>query len=99
LEFDDTITAYIRQAYNDDSLVYISDLQVFKELEENMKDLAEWLSKAYWIDINEKRAVMDYEPKPNGDVMLIPSGLVTLDDVLAKPDDVDLDLLDINDAL
>ncbi len=99
LEFDDTITAYIRKAYNDPSLVFISDLQVYKELEENMKDLAEWLSKAYWLTIDEKRAVMDYEPAPNGNVMLVPSGLVTLDDVLAKPEEVDLDLLDNNNAL
>lgn len=99
LEFDDSVTKYIRIAYNDDSLVYISDLQVYKELDENMKDLAEWLDKAWWLKVNEKREVMDYEPDPNGNVMLVPMGLSKLQDVVADSPDIDIDLLEQNDAL
>lgn len=99
LEFDDSITSYIRKAYNDDSLVYISDLQVYKELDENMKELAEWLDRSWWVNVNEKRQTMDYEPIPNGDVMLVPMGLSKFEDVIADSTDVDLDLLDQNDAI
>lgn len=93
-DFDDCITAFIRKAYNDDSLVYISDTQYFPELQEDRKGLSEWLSRAWWITVNEKRRAMDYDEVPDGDVMLVPSGLVKLDDVIADVVEPDVDMLD-----
>ena len=98
-DFDDCITRFIRQAYGDDTLVYISDTQYFPELQEDRKDLSEWLSKAWWIKVNEKRRAMDYDEEPDGDVMLVPSGLVKLGDVVADLVDPDIDMLDAAGAL
>lgn len=98
-DFDDSITAYIRMVYKDESLVYISDTQYYPELQQNMKELSEWLDKAWWIKFNEKRRAMDYDDDPNGDVYLIPSGLSTLEDITTASQDIDIDLLDQNNAL
>jgi HK97 family phage portal protein len=98
-DFDDTMTFYVRQAYNDESLVVISDTQYYPELQQNMKELAEWLGKAWWIKVNEKRRAMDYDEVPDGDVMLVPSGMSLLSDVITPATDVDLNMLDENNAL
>lgn len=98
-DFDDVLTAYVREAYNDDSLVVISDIQHFEELQENRKQLAEWLNQAWWIKVNEKRRVMDYDEVDGGDVMLVPMGLSKLEDVIADSPDIDIDLLEQNNAL
>lgn len=98
-DFDDCITRFIRQAYNDPTLVYISDTQYFPELQEDRKDMSEWLSKAWWIKVNEKRKAMDYDEEPDGDVMLVPSGFIKLEDAVADIVDPDIDMLDGQDAL
>lgn len=98
-DFDDVLTAYVREAYNDDSLVVISDIQHFEELQENRKQLAEWLNQAWWIKVNEKRRVMDYDEVDGGDVMLVPMGLSKLEDVIADSPDIDIELLEQNNAL
>ncbi len=98
-DYDDSETKHIRRVYNDDSLVYISDTQYFPELQEDRKDLSEWLSKAWWIKVNEKRRAMDYDEDPDGDVMLVPSGLVKLEDAVADLVDPDIDMLDAAGAL
>jgi len=42
---------------------------------------------------------MDYDEEPDGDVMLVPSGLVKLGDVVADLVDPDIDMLDAAGAL
>lgn len=98
-DFDDTMTFYVREAYGDDSLVVISDTQYYPELQQNMKELAEWLGAAWWIKVNEKRRAMDYDEVPDGDVMLVPMGMAPFADVVSPGTDVDLNLLDQNNAL
>ena len=98
-DFDDSITRFIRQAYNDNSLVYISDTQYYPELQEDRYKLSQWLSQAWWIKVNEKRVAMDYDEDPDGDVMLIPSGLSKLQDITSDLLDPDIDLLEQEDAL
>lgn len=93
---DDDITKYIQRAYNDATIEYVSDLQYYPELQEDKEKQAEWLSKAYWLRINEKRKVMDYDEVPDGDKILVTSGLSTLEDVVAPAQDIDNDLLDQN---
>lgn len=92
--FDDCMTKFIREAYRDNSLVYISDTQYFPELQPDRKDLAQWLGQAWWVSVNEKRTAMDYEEVPNGDEFLVPSGLSRLEDVIAPMDDPNVDQLD-----
>lgn len=98
--FDDCMTKFIRQAYNDDDLVYISDTQYFPELQENRKEVAAWLSTSWWLSIDEKRRAMDYDNLENneGSALLVPSGFSTLDDVVAPIDNLNVDALDEADA-
>lgn len=98
-DFDDCVTRFIRQAYNDDTLVYISDTQYYPELQEDRKQLSEWLGRSYWLTVNEKRRAMDYDDVPDGDVMLVPSGLVKLEDVVSDVVDPDIDMLEGAGAL
>ena len=98
-DFDDTVTAYAREVYKDESIVCISDTQYYPELQQNMKELSEWLGTAWWIKVNEKRKAMDYDEVQGGDVMLVPMGLSKLEDVIADVQDVDLDMLDREQAI
>ncbi len=94
--FDDCVTKYIQMAYNDPKLVYISDTQYYPELQQDRKDIATWAGASWWLTINEKRKAMDYEQVPEGDEMLVPSGLSKLEDILADPGQLDMNAL--NDA-
>lgn len=98
-DFDDSVTAYIREVYRDETLVYISDTQYYPELQQNMKELSEWLDRAWWITPNEKRRAMDYDEVPDGDLVLAPIGMTTLSDIVSAPAEVDVNLLDENNAL
>lgn len=91
--FDDCMTQFIRQAYKDPLLVYISDTQYFPELQQDRKDLAQWLNSAWWTSINEKRKAMDYEEVDNGEEMLVPSGLSRLEDVLQPVGELDMEAI------
>lgn len=94
--FDDAVTQYIQQAYEDDTIEAVSDLQFFPELQVDKKDLSEWLARSWWLTPNEKRAAMDYEELAdgsNGNDILIPSGLSTLDEVTGS-DDIDMNVLE-----
>lgn len=93
-DFDDTMTSFIREAYKDDELVYISDTQYFPELQQDRKDLSVWLGASWWLNTNEKRRAMDYEEIPDGDIMLVPSGLAKYEDIIADQVDPDIDMLD-----
>jgi hypothetical protein len=52
-----------------------------------MTMMAGWLKDAYWLTIEEKRKVMDYEEQWSG-TMLIPSGYDTLNNILAAPQEI-----------
>lgn len=66
------------------------DTSVFAELAKDTKTLSEWLSGAWWLTVNEKRKQMDYDEVENGDTMLVPTSLTTIDNVISNsetPDD------------
>ncbi|WP_268232051.1 phage portal protein [Sphingobacterium sp. UT-1RO-CII-1] len=98
-DFDDVMTERVRTWYGDESLVVISDTQYFPELQENMKELSEWLDRSWWISTNEKRRVMDYDEVDGGDVMLVPMGLAPLEDVVSSTVEPDVDMLERENAL
>lgn len=55
------------------------DTSVYAELQDDMKSLAEWLERAWWIDPNEKRSQMNYDKKgPEFDECFIPAGILPL---------------------
>lgn len=63
------------------------DASVFPELAASMKDLAEWLERAWWITPNEKREQMDYDKieDPAFDEPFVPIGVTPLS--AATPED------------
>lgn len=87
--FDDARTQKIREWYKDDSLVYISDLQYYSELSEDREKQVKWLKDAYWLTMEEKRRVMDYEEDFDADKVLVPSSLAMLSDILGGDLNVD----------
>jgi len=101
-DFDEVMTKFAREAYGDDSLVYISDTQYFPELQPNRKELAEWLKQMEdKLTIDEIRAALDYDELPDGlgEYVLVPSGKVKLQDVVEGVVDPNIDMLEEQDAL
>lgn len=78
--FDDADTQSVRAWYNDPKLKIVTDLQYFPELLEDMARMSAWLKDAYWLTLEEKRAVMDYEEQWQG-TMLVPSNLDTIENI------------------
>lgn len=104
-DFDDVMTKYIQEAYEDEDLVYISDTQFFPELQKSMKQLTDWLERSWWLGVEERRRAMDYDGIPEDDTILVPAGLVPYKEMLKSYEDltpggdIDLDLLDNQGAL
>jgi len=67
------------------------DLQAVPELQLNYKELMEWLKEAESLTINEKRAVMQYEPldQPGTDEIWIDSNKITLSQAMEDASQVD----------
>lgn len=56
------------------------------ELQADMKEQAEWLSKTYWLTENEKRKAMGYDEADEiGDVFHVPAGLIPFGSDLDLP--------------
>ena len=80
--FDDADTQSVRSWYKDQSLQVMTDLQYFTELQEDMDKVVGWLKESYWLSMEEKRRVMDYEEKVrSGDTVLVPSSLAPIEEV------------------
>lgn len=93
---DDAMTTGIRRWYGDDKLHVVSDNQYYPELQQDQKDLAQWLSAAWWLSVDQKLTAMDYEAigGEEGAARLVPSGLTKLEDIVSGPEDLDVELLD-----
>jgi HK97 family phage portal protein len=77
--FDDADTQSVRSWYNNQNLVVMTDLQYYTELQEDMAKVVQWLKDAYWLSMQEKRKVMDYEEQVrSGDTVLVPSNLMDI---------------------
>ena len=84
-KFDDVRTMMIREWYGDDSLVYMSDTDVYPELEADKKELVAWMRSAAVFSQTEIRQALGYGKEVNPEEVLIPSGLMRLSD-LDAPD-------------
>lgn len=75
-------------AYRDTDVWVSYDMSSYAELDENKKDQAEWLDKAWWLTPNEKRQIMGetVSADPLMNRFIIPSGHMLLDDVAADPE-------------
>jgi phage portal protein BeeE len=80
--FDDSDTKAVRSWYGDQSLQVMTDLQYYSELSDDMEKVAKWLKDCYWLSLEEKRRVMDYEEEMKEGTFLVPSSFVPLSDIL-----------------
>ena len=80
-KFDDTRTRKIREWYKDDSLVYLSDTDVYPELEADKVQLVEWMRKAMVFSQSEIRQALGYGMEVDHNEVLVPSGMITLADI------------------
>lgn len=92
-KFDDVRTRMIRQWYGDDSLVYMSDTDVYPELEVDKKALVEWMRLAY-CTITEIRNAVGYTDEFDPKEILIPSSTMRLSDLDAP--ELEMEPLDEN---
>jgi phage portal protein BeeE len=83
--FDDADTQAVKRWYKDPNLRVVTDLQYFPELQEDMTRVVQWLKDAYWLTVEEKREVMDYQAAFEG-TMLVPSSLETYENIVSKLD-------------
>jgi phage portal protein BeeE len=80
--FDDSDTNAVRSWYGYQSLQVMTDLQYYSELSDDMEKVSKWLKDCYWLSLEEKRRVMDYEEEMKEGTFLVPSSLVPLSDIL-----------------
>lgn len=83
-KFDDVRTMMIREWYDDPSLVYMSDTDVYPELEVDKKSLVEWMRLSY-CTVSEIRNAVGYSDQYDPKDVLIPSSMIRLSD-LDAPD-------------
>lgn len=93
-KFDDVRTRMIRQWYGDDSLVYMSDTDVYPELEADKKELVAWMRQAAVFSQTEIRQALGYGKEVDPNEVLIPSGLIKLSDLDAP--ELEMEPLDEN---
>lgn len=80
-KFDDIRTMKLREWYGDPSLVYMSDTDVYTELEADKKELVAWMRQAGVFSQTEIRQALGYGVEVNPDEVLIPSGYMRLSDL------------------
>jgi HK97 family phage portal protein len=68
------------------------DVDQIPAIAEKRVKLWEMADKSNDLTINERRAMKGYEPIPGGDVLLVPSSQITLDQASMPPEPVDMDL-------
>ena len=81
-KFDDIRTAKIREWYGDNSLIYISDTDVYPELEADKIELVEWMRKAGVFTQEEIRMALGYGAEYDPSQVLVPSNLMPLSDLM-----------------
>jgi HK97 family phage portal protein len=94
-KFDDIRTMKIREWYSDPSLVYMSDTDVYPELESDKKELVSWMRSAMVFTDSEIRNALGYEAEFDSSLVLVPSSMMRLSDVGLIPD-TDLEMEENN---
>ena len=80
---DDIRTMKIREWYNDDSLVFISDTDVYPELEADKIELVRWMRDAAVFSNTEIRQALGYGVEVDASQVLVPSNLIPLSDLMS----------------
>ena len=92
-KFDDIRTMKLREWYDDPSLVYMSDTDVYPELEVDKKALVEWMRMAY-CTVSEIRNAVGYTDAYDPKEVLIPSSVMRLSDLDAPDLEMEDPLID-----
>lgn len=79
--FDACMTKFIRTVYKDKTLEYKTDLGYFTELSANKKEQTDWLNRAWWYTVNEKRKESGLLPLKGMDIVMVPSNFLPYDDL------------------
>ena len=91
-KFDDVRTMMIREWYDDPQLVYMSDTDVYPELEADKKELVAWMRAAMVFTDAEIRNALGYEKEFDPSQVLVPSSMMRLSDVGLDPaDDLEME--------
>lgn len=82
--FCDSFNKWIAQSYAKDG-EYLEIYPItdnIPELQADKKELADWLNVAWWLQFNEKREAMGFDPDPKMDnKYLVPSSLLDVEDI------------------
>lgn len=83
--FADALQRGLKDDFPDKKRFILSDFSGVAVLQDNIKELAEWLAIAWWIDPNEKRDMMKFDKSNNQlfNNFIIPTGLQLIDDLNA----------------
>jgi HK97 family phage portal protein len=79
--YDKARTKMIRQWYNDDSLVYMSDLDYYPELQPDKGELVKWMRASNVFTQGEIRTALDYSEDYDESEVLVGVNLMFLDDI------------------
>jgi len=80
-KFDDIRTQKIRKWYNDDSLVYLSDTDIYPELEVDKGKQVEWMRKSQVLTDQEIREALGYETEFDPSQVQVSSSTIYLSDL------------------
>lgn len=82
--FDQARTKKLREWYQDDSLVYMSDLDYYPELQPDKKELVAWMRTASCFTQKEFRTALDYEEDYDENDTLVPVNFMPLSEMRAR---------------
>ena len=78
----DELNNWLTPAWETERLRLDIDRDQIEEIREEMAKIYDWMDKAWWLKINEKRVACGKdEVGPEGDVIMIPSNLIPLTDI------------------
>jgi HK97 family phage portal protein len=78
----DELNNWLTPAWETERLYLDIDRDQIEEIREEMAKVYEWMNKAWWLKVNEKRVACGYEDVgPEGDVIMVPSNFVPLSDI------------------
>lgn len=80
-KFDDIRTMKIRRWYNDPSLVYLSDTDIYPELEVNKAEQVEWMRRSQVLTDQEIRQALGYETDFDRTQVQVNSSTIYLSDL------------------
>lgn len=99
IKMRDALNSFLLPDFGDNSEYFIdADFSNIPVLQEDMKNLTEWLDKSWEITPNERRELKKFgrSTDPNMDKVWMPTGLDTMENLSMTVDDITQDITDLN---